>query len=482
MTEDEPADRPALSRRTVILTGVTAGLAAAGIGWYIQGRASQPGPPPRREFRSPSPSPTPSTAGWHAPIEMADLCTPLRSGNDLYLYDTSGSVYALAADTGATVWKGDYGIAVDQGVILSGDVVVVAGGQPSSAVLGLDRRSGKQVWRHDTVGYVPIHPGPRPGSVLVHDAEGVLLLLEAATGKVVWRSALPSGDFHFTDVQRLAVSGPVALETFGGTLRADMDDPITHPNTQWLRAVDGADGTPRWTADVAAAEWTVVPHAGGGRPGTSGLIDWLSTEVAGFVHVVRSIVAPSDDPQFALSTTSELVGIDVQTGKSGWSFSAGMMSRPVVKEDAIYVASAETPEDPMRIHGWDARTGREIWTFAPSGDDAEIVNSGVSLAVDGDVLCAGSGYGILALDVRTGTRVWSVHDGAQSLGGTPVAWRDVVYMTTRSGTAGIRSWRVSDGMERPAAGPQGERPLLFLADDMLLLRTGDALRAIPFRS
>jgi outer membrane protein assembly factor BamB len=414
---------------------------------------------------------------------MADLCTPLRSGNDLYLYDTSGSVYALAADTGSATWKADPGIPLNEGVMLSGDAVLVAGQTKSNgAVIALDRLSGRQLWRRDTAGQVGAHLGPRPGSVLVHDADGVLLLLDAATGQVVWRSAFVSDAFHLFNVGRLAVGDSVVLETFGGTLRADMGDPITHPNTEWFRAVDGADGRPKWTADVAAANWTVVPHAGGGRPGTSGLVDWLSTEVTGFAHVVRTILSPSGDPDFALSTTSELVGIDVQTGKSGWSFSAGMMSRPVVKEDAIYVASAETPEDPMRIHGWDARTGREIWTFAPSGDDAEIVNSGVSLAVDGDVLCAGSGYGILALDVRTGTRVWSVHDGAQSLGGTPVAWRDVVYMTTRSGTAGIRSWRVSDGMERPAAGPQGERPLLFLADDMLLLRTGDALRAIPFRS
>jgi outer membrane protein assembly factor BamB len=413
---------------------------------------------------------------------MPDLCTPLRSGDDLYLYDESGTVYALAADTGATVWKGDYGIAVDLGVILSGDAVLVAGQtELNGAVIALDRRSGKQLWRRDTAGQVELHEGTQPGSVLVHDADGVLLLLDAATGEVLWRSAFASDAFHLFSVDRLAVGGSVVLETFGGTLRAHMDDPVTHPNTEWFRAVDGADGTTRWTADVAAAKWTVVPHAGGGRPGTSGLIDWLSTEIAGFVHLVRRILSPSGDPDFAISETSELVGVDVASGQSRWAFPAGMMSRPVVKADAIYVASSAAPDDAMRIHGWDARTGREKWTFAPSGDDAEIVNSGVSLAVDGDVLCAGSQYGVLALDVHTGRRIWSVHDGAQGLDGTLVAWRGVVYVTTRSGTAGIRSWRLSDGNERPGLGLQGERSLLFLVDDMLLLRTGDALHAIPLR-
>ncbi|GAA4594740.1 hypothetical protein GCM10023194_62500 [Planotetraspora phitsanulokensis] len=478
--EDEEEDRRALSRRQIIVTGVTAGLGVAGLAWYVAGLGdSPPGPPPRREFRSPAPTPTVTLAGWRVPIVVQHLCTPLRSGDDLFLYDESGSVYALAVATGETTWKADCGISLSQGVELSGDVLLVAGQTAlDGVVIALDRGSGKQVWRRDTAGQVGFHRGPRPGSVLVHDAAGVLLLLDVATGEVVWRSAFTSDAFHLFSVDRLAVSGSVVLETFGGTLRADTGDPVTHPNTEWFRGVDGADGTTRWTADVAAAEWTVVPHAGGGRPGTKGLIDWLGTEVPGFAQVVRTIAAPSGDPNFALSTTSELVGIDVGSGRSTWALPAETLSRPVIGAGAIYVV-ASSAQEPTRIHGLDARTGRDIWTFTPEGDDAKIlIPAASSLAIDGDVLCAGSQDGILALDASTGRRVWAAHHGAHGLRGAPVASRDVVYMLDEGGSAAIRSWRLSDGRERPVVGAEGDVSL-FLVDGMLLLRTGEELRAVP---
>ncbi|GAA4558712.1 outer membrane protein assembly factor BamB family protein [Planotetraspora kaengkrachanensis] len=493
MTEDGAGDRRSLSRREIIVSGLTVGLGAAGLAWYVAGmRSSPPESSPKSEFRLPVPTPTPTSAGWQVPIVVGPLCTMVRSGDHLYLYDARGTVHALDAGTGATRWRAEPGVPVGIGVLLSGDLVVV-GGTPypadgaiptpnltKGAVVALDRRTGEPVWRHGTVGAFRFIGGPLPGSVLVHDDDGVLRLLDAATGEVLWRRALSSDAFHLSSVDRLAVSGSVVLETFGGTLRADMDDPVTHPNTEWFRAVDGVDGTVRWTADVAAAKWTLVPHAGGGRPGTAGNIDWLSTEVAGFVHVVRAILSPTGDPDAALSRTSELVGVEVGSGRSTWAFPAGLMSQPVVEADAIYVASAETPDDAVRIHGWDARTGREMWTFRPDGDDAKILIPGATvLAVDGDVLCAGSQDGILALDVRTGRKNWSVRHGAHGLRGAPVMSRGVVYMVDDSGPADIRAWRLSDGRERPFDGPHAGDRTLVPVGDMLYVTSAAALYGIP---
>ncbi|WP_203972599.1 PQQ-like beta-propeller repeat protein [Planotetraspora silvatica] len=475
------------------MSGLTLGLGAAGLAWYVAGmRSSRSEPSPKSEFRPPSPAPAPTSAGWQRPIVVGPMCTMARSGDDLYLYDARGTVHALDAGTGATRWKAEPGVPVDTGILLSGDMVVVGGtphpadgaipapNSPEGAVVALDRRTGEPVWRHGTVGSFRFIGGPLPGSVLVHDSDGVLRLLNAATGEVVWRSEVASDTFHLFSVARLAVSGPVVLETFVGTLRADMGDPVTHPNTDWFRALDGVDGTVRWTADVAAAKWTVVPHAGGGRPGTSGSINWLSTEVAGFVHVVRAILSPTGDPNFALSTTSELVGVDVGSGRSMWTFPAGLMSQPVVEADAIYVASAETPDDAVRIHGWDARTGRELWTFRPDGDDAKILIPGAtSLAIDGEVLCAGSLDGIVAVDVRTGRKNWSVHHRAHGLRGAPVISGGVVYMVDDSGPADIRAWRLSDGRERPFDGPRGGGRTLVPAGDMLYVTSDTALYGIP---
>jgi outer membrane protein assembly factor BamB len=141
--------------------------------------------------------------GWDTTIHLSfpngPRCMPVVSDGVVYSLGAEGHLTALNAADGKVVWekelKKDYGSespiwGFAATPLVHGDLVYTLAGGRGTAVVALDRKSGKEVWRAlDTkdVGYAPPVMTKREGKdellVFLPDS---LNGLDPATGKVQW--------------------------------------------------------------------------------------------------------------------------------------------------------------------------------------------------------------------------------------------------------------------------------------------------------
>jgi outer membrane protein assembly factor BamB len=138
--------------------------------------------------------------------------TPTVAGDHLYLLSTEGDLFCLAADTGKEVWKrnlpadfggrmmlamGKYDWKFSESPLVDGDRVIVTPGGPGAALVALDRKTGKEIWRSkmpelgeagtDGAAYSSVMIGS-PGGIRQYIqllGRGVIGV-EAATGRFLW--------------------------------------------------------------------------------------------------------------------------------------------------------------------------------------------------------------------------------------------------------------------------------------------------------
>lgn len=146
---------------------------------------------------------------WRVPTGGRITSSPAVTAGVVYLGSWDGSVYALEAKTGALVWKADAGGPVVHPVAIGDDVVYACG--EGGGLLALDGQSGELIWSQPT--------SPQGAPVF---AELLVVVgtraYDPATGNLLWEAeALPVN--------------PIA--------RLDL---VIYPD----RAVDLFTGSPRW--------------------------------------------------------------------------------------------------------------------------------------------------------------------------------------------------------------------------------------------
>lgn len=113
---------------------------------------------------------------------------------------------------------------------------------------------------------------------------------------------------------------------------------------------------------------------------------------------------------------SPLKGVDASNVKSlglAWSYdfgvSRGIEATPIVSDGVMYVTSTWNV-----VHALDARTGAPLWTFDPETDRSagaelccDAVNRGVAIW-DGKVFVGTIDGRLVAIDAKTGSKVWDV--------------------------------------------------------------------------
>src|SRR5579864_8986690 len=121
---------------------------------------------------------------------------PIIEGNRVYLQDSTSSVYALDARSGALVWKHSLDDPNDgpNGLSISGSRIY---GATDTTAFALDAATGRPLWSRRLAGqfeqFVAIAPIVDRGRVYVSTqgfppgGRGVLYALSAATGRIVWR-------------------------------------------------------------------------------------------------------------------------------------------------------------------------------------------------------------------------------------------------------------------------------------------------------
>ncbi len=224
----------------------------------------------------------------------------------------------------------------------------------------------------------------RPGPNLYTDS---MVKLDAKTGKMRWYYQQTPHDLFDWDFQN-----PPILVSAGGRELA-----IGSGKSGVVVAVDAATGKPVWKRSVGEhnghdedglkamrgekleAQMNVAPGTLGGV-----IAPMAANKTTLFVPVVNHPVGFSANGETSENSglTGEMVAIDIKTGKVEWNqeYPAAAFGAPTAVNDMVFFATFDGI-----VHGLDASTGGEVWTAnLPAGS-----NSGV--AVSGDTLIVPAG-------------------------------------------------------------------------------------------
>jgi PQQ-dependent dehydrogenase (methanol/ethanol family) len=168
---------------------------------------------------------------------------------------------------------------------------------------------------------------------------------------------------------------------------------------------------------------------------------------------------------YASTRFSELDQINksnVNNLRVAWTFSTGVLrgheGGPLVIGDTMYV---HTPF-PNKVFALDLNdNGRIIWRYEPRQDTSVIpvmccdtVNRGLAYG-DGKIVLSQADTTLVALDAKTGKKIWSVKNGDPSKGETstaaPMVVKDKVYIGISGGEFGVRgsltAYSLKDGSQ-----------------------------------
>lgn len=203
----------------------------------------------------------------------AFAAAPVVVGGTVYIQDLDANVYAVSLATGKLDWE--YPVNIPEKSGPGPDGVAVAGGvvygDTSTSVFALNAATGKVVWNDTSLlnsgqGSFEIQPAVAGGRVYLASAYGsgpgggILLALDAATGKELWSFSTVTGG-EPAGVQSLGLGSAGAWETplvgtdgsvtFGvGNPYQSIGQAISHPSrdlyTDSEVNLDAATGKLRW--------------------------------------------------------------------------------------------------------------------------------------------------------------------------------------------------------------------------------------------
>ena len=250
----------------------------------------------------------------------------------LYAAGIDGTVAALDAQTGHTLWQKKFG--KRHGFILhhgknslewagspsvSGDLLVV--GSLEGVVQALDANSGAERWSTTLSSEVISEPAIGDGVVVVRTNDGRLYGLDAKDGTKRWT-------YDHATVPILSLRGNSSPHIANGVVIAGEDNGR-------VVALHAADGSPVWEQLIAPGE---------GRSEIERLQD-----VDGVVDVLDGVV-------YASGYRGQVAALVAETGRPLWSHELSSYTGVAVAPTQVYVADADSS-----VWALDLRTGASNW-------------------------------------------------------------------------------------------------------------------------
>ena len=352
---------------------------------------------------------------------------PIVQGNTVLVVLTDygqgdqGGVVALAADTGALLWRHTTPSPVVNNVAVDGAVVVVA--LSDGELRGLELTSGALLWQFAlkqglTARVSSLWAAPTVHRGIVYIATpGRLVGLRTVDGAVVWDKLMATDN-----------------DTWLGSRAAVLIDEsraiVNLSRRQGMLAFDIATGRTVWRNESSA---TVAINA---SP--------LAT--------ARGFVVVNSSGEVSLMRSSDgatLWSRSVTTDGFDWGYS--VMASPTVIDDTLVVPTLWGD-----LVALDLLSGNELWRYraAPGllnfahyrGDFTGFTSA---VAANGKVLWVAQGAGTLAaLDGATGAQLWQSKLGAPLVGAPTIAG-DTLYVASYDGTVRALVHGTEHGLEPP---------------------------------
>jgi outer membrane protein assembly factor BamB len=307
---------------------------------------------------------------------------PVIAYGKLYVANAHGTVFAIDAATGKTVWKRETGRcqaaspAVDEHRVYVTFLRTCTRRRPAQKnglLVAYDARTGKLVWQR-RIGQSESSPLVLDGRVYVGDWNGFVYAFDARTGKLAWRFRS-----HGKVKSAVAISGN---RLFFGSYDSHLYALRLRTGTLVWRASAqnrGFLGRGNFYAGPAIAYGRVYIGATDGKVysfgAASGHLQW-ATGTGGYVY---SSPAVWEKRVYAGSYSKTLYCFDAATGAVKWRFkAAGKISgSPTIVDGIVYFATLN-----RRTYGLDARTGRQLWSFH-DGEYTPVVSDADHLYVIG---------------------------------------------------------------------------------------------------
>jgi outer membrane protein assembly factor BamB len=279
-------------------------------------------------------------------------------------------------------------------------------------LVALDPSSGRVLWRYDSGRCAWASPAVASGLVFqtfllrppcrpdTH-GRGELVALDARTGAMRWRAALPA-----TESSPLVADGLVWIGDWAGHVSA------FSARTGRLRWTFQADAAVKSSPALAGGQLYVATY--GGR--LYALDPWTGNELwhasvqprLGGHGRFYSTPAVAHERVYLGSTDGKVYAYGARSGRLRWSFSTGgyVYGSPAVWNDLVLIGSYD-----HRFYALDAATGAVRWSFDAGGRISG------SATVLGDVVYVSTlAERTFALAVRSGRRLWTFPDGKYSAG------------------------------------------------------------------
>lgn len=305
------------------------------------------------DFDKPRPDGQPFKVRWQVKTDDADRVgvegSPLIAGDVVYVADARGTLHALNLADGSAKWR--YSAGKDSGFAVT--PLLVNGRIYAGDVLGffhcVDAATGKEVWKVDSES--PIHASANAvGDRIIFGNDGAAVFcLNAADGKQFWKGQ--SGDKIY--------STPAIRDGLAFISGCDAQ----------LRAFEVETGKERFAVDLGgiAAGSAILPEG--------------------------QIVVPTDN--------GKVLSFSPDGRKTNWTYekvadAAMVYATPAIHDGVIVVGARD-----RQVHGIDARTGEQKWTFKTRGD-----NDAPALISGGRAYVTSKDKKLYVLDLKTGKMLY----------------------------------------------------------------------------
>jgi outer membrane protein assembly factor BamB len=288
---------------------------------------------------------------WSAEIGESVESSAAIVGDRIYVGTQPGLLVALAAGTGAVLWKYEASKLAGVGEsspAVSGDLVFI--GDLDGVLHAVEAATGRGRWTFKTGSEIKSSPAIAGDRVLIGSYDGHVYALNR-DGTLAWK-ARTEGPVHSTPAIREGVAYVAGCDEM---LRG-------------FRIIDGREVFVMPSGAYTAAS----PAMQGGRAiyGTFAnevlAVDLTSRQIAWrYTHPDRkfpfySSAAVTDGRVFLGGRDKLLHALDAATGKAVWTLTtrARIDSSPVVSGGRVYVGSSDG-----RMYAADAVSGKQVWEF-----------------------------------------------------------------------------------------------------------------------